>query len=187
MPELAVLDAFDPRGTGLRITFVWRQDRFAQEVSLCQAGSEGSEQPLARSREGLPHEDWPDSPAFQQLLVEPRGEGRYVALLVGMSGTSHWSASVEPVVGKAAFEFDVACRLRTAPPSLRCVYEELAAAPDAAPATPSHHLRFTSETPTTVVRDVSKWTIRAALHDLRLPCTIRWRYRIALEPREERA
>jgi hypothetical protein len=63
------------------------------------------------SVEGSPEEEWPASPPFQALEVAER-TGRPVALLVGMAGKSHWSASVELDPRARSLRFDVACRVR---------------------------------------------------------------------------
>jgi hypothetical protein len=135
--------------------------------------------------EGLPSDDWPPSPAFQQLLVEPRGPARHVALLVGMSGTSHWSASVEPVPGEAAFDFDVACRARQSPAKLSASYEELierSPTDDSADIDRLGRLVITAEPSAQLLRTADGWIIQAEIADRRGPCTFRWRYRIALQP-----
>jgi hypothetical protein len=48
---------------------------------------------------------------LSQLHIEPRPEGRNVALLVGMAGGNHWSASVESDPASQRLTFDVACRV----------------------------------------------------------------------------
>ena len=53
--------------------------------------------PLLESIEGTATDDWPPSPPLQSLSIETLPDGRRVALLVGMAGRSHWSASIEAV------------------------------------------------------------------------------------------
>jgi hypothetical protein len=48
-----------------------------------------------------------------------------VALLVGMAGGSHWSASIEPVSGAASLLFDLACRHSKGPKCLGSQYRRL--------------------------------------------------------------
>lgn len=93
---------------GLRVRFFRRGDRYAHEIWLADGGRW---LPALSSVEGSPQDDWPASPPFQSLNVEGR-EGRPVALLVGMAGTSHWSASaqIDPLV--PCVYFDVAARVR---------------------------------------------------------------------------
>ncbi len=86
-----------------------REDRFAHEVWVADRGA--WVQGFA-SREGSPLDDWPTSPPFQSLNVEIRAGERPVALLVGMAGHSHWSASIELDPAAACVTFDVACRTR---------------------------------------------------------------------------
>lgn len=97
----------------LRVRFYWHADRYAHEVAV----REGDQwRPLAVSAEGSPEEDWPASPPFQSLHIEDREDGRTLALLVGMAGKSHWSASIEidnQAGQPSCVSFDVACRVRT--------------------------------------------------------------------------
>jgi hypothetical protein len=51
------------------------------------------------------------SPPLQSLNLHSLPDGRQAALLVGMAGRSHWSASIEPLQGHAGFQFDIACRM----------------------------------------------------------------------------
>ncbi len=74
----------------------------------------GQWRPLVASAEGTPSEDWPASPPFQSLHIDQRDDGRTLALLVGMAGRSHWSASVEIQSSGPCVSFDVACRVRGA-------------------------------------------------------------------------
>ncbi len=67
---------------------------------------------LLESIEGTADQLWPSSPPFQEAHLEPRADGRQVVLLVGMAGSSHWSASVEIDPQTHTALFDVACRMR---------------------------------------------------------------------------
>jgi hypothetical protein len=95
----------------LRVRFTWRGDRYAHEICLLRGGAWEC---VLKSVEGTPDEAWPASPPFQSLHVAPRGEGRQVALLVGMAGKSHWSASVELDAAREQARFEVACRVPAA-------------------------------------------------------------------------
>lgn len=55
-------------------------------------------------------------------MIDQNAAGLPRAMLVGMAGTGHWSASVEVVEAGAAILFDIACRLRGPTPSLRSTY-----------------------------------------------------------------
>lgn len=101
----AVLDAGP-----LRLMFARDGDRIGH---LILHVGHSAERPILWSVEGDPAEDWPASPPFQSLHVERPPETPPRALLVGMAGQSHWSASIEadPVSGR--LHFDMACRVRT--------------------------------------------------------------------------
>lgn len=95
---------------GLRVRFFRQSDRFAHDVWVL----DGAQWICAlQSVEGSPEDDWPPSPPFQSLNVERRDD-RFVALLVGMAGKSHWSASaaIDPLL--PCVHFDVACRVSAA-------------------------------------------------------------------------
>lgn len=96
-------------GGGLRVRFLFDGDRFKHEI--WRAAAEGWSLVLA-SIEGTPLDDWPASPPFQSLNLESRPGDVQLALLVGMAGKSHWSASVSLDSGSATLAFDVACRVR---------------------------------------------------------------------------
>jgi hypothetical protein len=93
----------------LEVRFNRRSDRIEHEVRIS-----GIDVALLASIEGNHDEPWPDSPPFQELTLEER-DGRPVALLVGRSGTSYWSASVEPVAEFEIISFDIACRFQRPP------------------------------------------------------------------------
>jgi hypothetical protein len=63
------------------------------------------------SKEGTSAEEWPASPALQSVNLQEIRSGQPAAFLVGMSGKSHWSASVETIPNEGALVFDVACRV----------------------------------------------------------------------------
>jgi hypothetical protein len=113
---------------GVRLCF--SQDRFGHEIRLCDGTNQVG---VLRSLEGAPDEKWPASPPFQSLHVERReqaGAERQVALLVGMSGKSHWSASIEVDRALRQARFDIACRtgetLKLAPASRYRISQDVA-------------------------------------------------------------
>jgi hypothetical protein len=116
--DLVALD-----GAGWRIAFERRGDRWAHRVEL---EAEGRFQPLFSSVEGSGDESWPASPPFQQLHFEDRPGGGRVALLVGMAGRSHWSASIEVQPDRGSAVFDVACRHKERPIFLGSCYRAAA-------------------------------------------------------------
>lgn len=95
-------------GGRLRVRFVPCADRLLHEVSVkCHGGWSV----VLTSVEGDPSQDWPPSPPLQSLHIErPPGEHER-ALLVGMAGRSHWSASVMLDVHTSRLRFDIACRV----------------------------------------------------------------------------
>jgi hypothetical protein len=109
-----VLEAMGQDGAGLRVEFQWRGDRYGQVISLVEPGGPvelgGKVMPVLESVEGLPSEAWPASPPLQSLNFHDVPGGNRAALLVGMAGRSHWSASIEAVTGQAIIRFDIACR-----------------------------------------------------------------------------
>jgi hypothetical protein len=92
----------------LRVEFVWERDRYRHLIAL--AHRDGSAEPCLESVEGNADDAWPASPPLQSLSIETLADGRRVALLVGMAGGSHWSASIEPAIDSASLVFDIACR-----------------------------------------------------------------------------
>jgi len=107
-------------GTGFRIVFQRRQDRYAHWIEAVQ--NDEKEIVLA-SLEGDELDAWPTSPPLQQLSFERRPDGSTVALAIGMAGTSHWSLSVEVDPHSLATEFDVACRCVQRPEALGSRYK----------------------------------------------------------------
>jgi hypothetical protein len=91
----------------LRLRFFWRDDRYAHEIVLA---ARGTWHPLLRSIEGTARENWPPSPPLQSIDFERDAQNRQVALLLGMAGKSHWSASVELDPQAALARFSLACR-----------------------------------------------------------------------------
>ncbi|CAD76225.1 MAG TPA: hypothetical protein DDX19_14225 [Rhodopirellula baltica] len=86
----------------LQIRFEWQQDRYAHIVRW---QSETGEVAEARSVEGSSDQDWPASPALQQLSTETI-EGVPTILGVGCAGSSHFSVSVQVLEKADAEESD---------------------------------------------------------------------------------
>ena len=101
----------------LRIAFQQRGDRFGHRIAIANPSGLIT---LLESVESAAEVAWPHSPPFQELEIEPRGGNQKVSLLVGMAGTSHWSASVE--VDANSLRFDIACRTRDATARLGSTY-----------------------------------------------------------------
>lgn len=116
------LDAPGPAGI-LRVEFLKRGDRYGHIISLIDAS--GAAIPLLESIEGTATDDWPASPPLQTLSIEELSPNGKVALLVGMAGSSHWSASIEPASQAAELAFDIACRHAKEPRRLSSCYRRL--------------------------------------------------------------
>lgn len=163
---------------GLRVRFFRSGDRYAHEVYVLEGGRWLS---ALVSVEGSPEEDWPASPPFQSLEIERRG-GQAVALLVGMAGTSHWSASaqIDPLV--PCIHFDVAARVRSANAGpLGSAYR---AAPEwaAAQGGPCPLEIEPADGPPAARREGPVTRIAAAASTDSAPRTIRWAYRVRRAP-----
>jgi len=110
----------------LRVDFIKLADRYGHELSaVIREGSSENVVPLCASVEGASDDPWPPSPPLQSLSIEKLSDGRTAALLVGMAGRSHWSASIatkpdESV--KGMLEFDYACRFAGEAQSASCEY-----------------------------------------------------------------
>lgn len=170
-------------GDRLQLRFARRGDRWEHAIDFRAAGQLVWQ---LRSDEGTADDAWPPSPPFQSLEMHTQPDGRKFALLVGMAGASHWSASVETDPAGERFVFDVACRIKFDPTWLgssyvisdvvgkenfRCAIETTAfgETPD------NSRLSIETVGPRTVV----------CITDLSgsLPRTVRWKYAIsASEP-----
>lgn len=148
-------------GGGLRIVFVRRGDRFGHTI---ESVVDGQPRVVFASVEGDAAEPWPASPPFQQLHFEDRPEGKRVALLVGMAGTSHWSASVEFDATRGEAIFDVACRMRSAPVQLGSLY--------------AGHEPYDWIHPLEGVqaRTADGVSVGPISQPVEIPCTLRWKY-----------
>jgi hypothetical protein len=112
-----MIQSLDERGCGLRVVFFKPEsanDRYGHVIATVQNAGQSTEKvvPQLLSSEGMGADGWPKSAPLQGLSIESRPKGS-VALLVGMSGQSHWSASVEAIAGQNKLIFDVACRVAT--------------------------------------------------------------------------
>src|SRR5690606_21760607 len=88
--------------------FAFCEDRFAHEIWV----ADGDDwYPVLLSVEGTPEQSWPASAPLQTLHVETRSEGP-LALLVGMAGKCHWSASAQLHTARHQVGFELAARVR---------------------------------------------------------------------------
>jgi len=159
------------------VHFTWQHDRFAHQVSVLE---NGSWQPALGSVEGTPHDDWPPSPPFQSLHIEQREDGRTLALLVGMAGKSHWSASIEIDAEARVVLFDVACRLREpAAGPLGSTYQGLPLATGSRALAVELTHRYG---PARLERSAERSVVLAEPEGDDCPQTVRWDYRLRLAP-----
>lgn len=171
----------------MRVVFQWREDRFGHVV---ERWTGSGWQTVLESIEGAPSDVWPPSPALQSLQLEERAGGK-VALLVGMAGRSHWSASVEADSGSGRLVFDIACRVTQEPAWLGSRYRlgEWSGAGDPWPRTSDQSSAIRGQTseqrPLIEAMDSAAvdWPpeevlVRPAAASEELPRTVRWRYSI---------
>lgn len=142
-----MIESLDSSGVGLRVAFVKQGDRYAQLIYIVGAANRAAL--FCKSQEGIASDVWPPSAPLQSLSIEHRATSS-VALLVGMAGRSHWSASVEAIPGQCRLLFDIACRVGSDSPQLGSSYlwpATLAATQEANTLTiavsPEQRLRFT--------------------------------------------
>jgi hypothetical protein len=111
-------------GALLRVDFDRAGDRWRHRVSLALPEGSSIVSPvlLFESQEGTSEEDWPCSPPLQFVSIETRPKKLPVALLMGMAGGSHWSASIEQHPAEQTIRFDIACRAGSRPEQLGSRY-----------------------------------------------------------------
>jgi hypothetical protein len=124
-----IIEAVDSDGIGLRLEFRWLGDRYGHLISKIKPGSDP--EPLVESIEGAPSDAWPPSPPLQSVTFQTLTNSAQAALLVGMAGRSHWSASIEAVPNRPELIFDVACRHPDRPGYLGSQYRILVPAENA--------------------------------------------------------
>jgi hypothetical protein len=92
----------------LKVEFEKVRDRFSHKL-LIECNGEWSV--VLESIEGTDEDKWPPSPPLQQIVAEPIGkDGSLVLLGVGLSGTGHWSISVDENEAGGML-MDIACRV----------------------------------------------------------------------------
>lgn len=184
-----------PLGDGLALVLQFPRvsDRWGHRLSL--VGPEG-EVVLLRSQEGDDQSSWPESPPLQCLSIEQRRKDHSVALLLGMAGGSHWSASIEPDPQRRSLVFELACRVSARPeflgshytlgPAVRPAGEAAAGETHAAFLAGPHRFQLTTEAlPEGLTASISTGENRFAVRyshpfqDGRR--TYRWMYRLAVE------
>jgi hypothetical protein len=179
-----VLEVVGSDGRGLRVTFLWDEDRYGHEIAYLDGGSATVCLAVEAGREQDP---WPTSPALQQLSFQDLEPGRRGALLVGMAGQSHWSQSVEADAATTSLAFDVACRVPRQPPWLGSSYRTLhghwsSPVPEGRIATGARvelKIEPAAQSPRSRVEIVrGRLVVAPDLLGLSFPSTVRWKYRI---------
>jgi hypothetical protein len=176
----ARLTVGEPAGNGLAVEFFRRQDRY---VHVIYRIATGLALPVWETVEGTDAEDWPASPPLQQLSIQTLPDGRRVALLVGMAGTSHWSLSVEPSPSDTALIFDVACRLSQPAVFLgsryqRCATWEAVRGVSWITAVPCDEPAASDTLQCTVQQGDSLVIVTPLVPSALPPRTVRWKYRL---------
>lgn len=170
---------------GLEARFVWTGDRFGHVISVIQGRDRF---PLVSTIDGDVQSEWPASPPFQQVAIEPRETGS-VALLVGMAGKSHWSGSIESPPGDTRLSFDIACLAKLAPVRLGSSYRIEADHHSVEDAivfdTPAGHVCLSvadndRTPPTLTVAERSATICISADQGGFVPQTLRWQYDLTL-------
>jgi hypothetical protein len=158
----------------LRLVFDRRGDRWGHLIELFRDGA-----PITTlsSVEGVATDDWPPSPAFQNLDNQTfPGKGE-TALLVGKAGSSHWSAAIEADSATAALRFDIACRFGDEPSFLGSTYSIVGEASDKPFRLPTITLSESADDCRRTIKTTSdRHTIRITFEPARLPRTVRWQY-----------
>ena len=164
-------------GDTLWVEFYKLADRYQHAILLRRGGAPQEALEVLRSAEGDASEAWPPSPPLQSLSIETLGDGRHVALLVGMAGRGHWSASIEPDAERTGLIFDIACRSAVRPERLLSCYE-------VGPG--FDQVRLTAESappaPASITRDGEWLAVTCPLPSHAVGPTWRWRYRVELLP-----
>lgn len=184
---LGTLESTAPSGCTLRLILEQAADRVSHRVQVLSPSSLLLAE--LQSVEGTSADVWPPSPPLQSCSVEEIRPGQSAAFLVGMSGKSHWSASIEPKHGEGEIFFDFACRVHAPPAWLGTSYA--ACWPSEPPAVnfqlaPQGILvqpaETAVETPLSGTFPITE-PLRIGCPETvpsRFPATLRWQYRICI-------
>lgn len=200
--NLALPRSVNSSGWGLELVLVSLPDRLGHLVRLIAPDGSASDLALA-SVEDDAAQTWPSSPPLQSIHCELLPAGGTAALLVGMAGKSHWSASMESLPGEGALLFDFACRVRETPLRLGTTYQvqsatrqsivpsniqrvsevevllslgekSLRLSGEPAATHPSPRMELSSDSP-------GKINVSCQVNQITAASTLRWRYRLAIE------
>jgi hypothetical protein len=158
----------------LRLVFDRRGDRWGHRIELLR---EGRLVATLSSIEGAATDDWPPSPAFQNVDVQAIAGNGKTALLVGKAGSSHWSAAIEADPAAGALDFDIACRFGDEPRLLGSIYAIVCEASNSISCLPRINLpEIADGCRRTVDAAGDRLTIRILPPPGPLPRTVRWQY-----------
>lgn len=171
-PEIEWSDQLALEAGVARLVFSRAGDRYAHRLEVG-----ASSRVVFSSIEGTPDEEWPASPALQELHEHVGADGMPVALLVGMAGKSHWSLTaqvrlIDEISVRA--EFDVACRASRTPTLLGSEYALAEALSSVAVLSSEATGCQIREAPDRLRFDVARTAIGG-------PTTYRWRYALSLK------
>jgi len=189
----AVLQSRGPDGRGLRITFVWQEDRYGHEIAYIEGENTST---LFVTEPGSARAPWPNSPPLQQINWLETVPGQRVGLLVGMAGKSHWSLSVQADRHAIGLTLDVACRIQSRPDWLGSTYRSRHVARGQSPCEARFRAGNSMGTiltdslgdnaPATVDVSDTRLSIVPGLDKIDAPVTVRWKYRFRIDPGPDR-
>ncbi len=112
-------DACTATMAGLQVSWRRQTDRWSHTIQFSAADDD-----CLSSAEGSPEDDFPASPAFQDLRVEARSNQICEFQLMGQSGGHLFSAAICCDAAQASVEFDICCRLapRITPENILSTY-----------------------------------------------------------------
>ena len=174
-------DAVLTAGDHLRVRFQRRDDRWTHAIEATDANGL-----LWRleSIEGAADEFWPPSPPLQSLQWHSLANQEPVALLVGMAGSSHWSATIAAEGNRLLF--DIACRLSAQPIWLGGSYRLSNSAGQPLPLAASKPtiqllpLAVADAPPGSIVSNNGRITVHIEDARSNLPRTVRWQYAVSM-------
>jgi len=170
-----VTNALLSAGDRLQLRFARRGDRWEHAIDFRVAGRTVWQ---LNSDEGTADDAWPSSPPFQSLEMHAQPDGRTIALLVGMAGASHWSASIETDPAGERIVFDVACRVKIEPNWLGSSY--VLSDPAGRPRIEAIALESTADgSQPTIATTGERIVVRVTDLAGSLPRTVRWKYAIS--------
>ncbi len=175
-------------GDCLQVLFRRVGDRWRHVIQLKRALQSDW---MLMSIDGTPADSWPASPPFQSLELHTTPDQKQTALLVGMAGGNHWSASVETNVETERIAFDVACRIGAEPTWLGSSYSiapSVCADVGPRPQIDMDEALSSAGGIRPVVKTADgKILVQVTTNPGPLPRTVRWRYVVTVEGQNDLA